>query len=241
MAVIADAALLGALPGLGRSSPDDDTPDGGTDLVRPRIPGTQLLGSLGPGGGPDGSTKIRWGFAAGPALDLWKGWGVHVIDGVKDCDLFSNLDSDRLERLSVLGRGAHHRKGTLIFIEEDEATDLYILRSGMVVLEMGLRPSPERPVMPTPLESITPGECFGWSAIVEPHSYTLTSRCLEDCSTLAISGRKLREAMAADPGLGYEVMSAMSRVIAHRLAETRFRLTSGIGLILQQHEIGAAG
>lgn len=163
-----------------------------------------------------------------------------VIESLKSSEVFGNLDRDRLERLSGLSRPRHFRQDEIIFEEGAEATNLYILRSGMAVLEMRLHPVPDRPPIPTPLESITPGECFGWSAIVEPHTYTLSARCQTDCSTLAILGSRLHQEMAADPELGCEVQSAVSRLVARRLADTRLRLTSGVGLILQQHEIAFA-
>ena len=162
-----------------------------------------------------------------------------VIDGLRSSELFARLDTQRLETIAGLCRDRHFRKDETIFIEGEEATDLFILRSGMVVLEMAMQPLPERPVVPIPLETITPGECLGWSALVEPHEYTLTARCMAHSSVLALLGTRMRELMATDPELGRDVMAAVSRVVGRRLADTRLRLTSGVGLILQQQELVA--
>jgi CRP-like cAMP-binding protein len=161
----------------------------------------------------------------------------NVIDVLKDAELFRGLDADRLEKLSTLCRGERYPKDATIFEEGGEATDLYVLQSGMAVLEMQLRPIPDRPVIPTPLESVVPGECFGWSALVEPFSYMLSARAITNCTTLALASDRLGQVIVDDPTLGCELMSALTRLIARRLVDTRLRLTSGLGMVLQTHEI----
>jgi CRP-like cAMP-binding protein len=160
----------------------------------------------------------------------------NVIDVLKDAELFRGLDADRLEKLSTLCRGARFPKDATIFEEGGEATDLYVLQSGLALLEMQLRPIPDRPVIPTPLETVVPGECFGWSALVEPFSYTLTARAYANCTTLAMASDMLGQAILDDPTLGRELMSALTRLLARRLVDTRLRLTSGLGMVMQTHE-----
>ena len=103
---------------------------------------------------------------------------------------------------------------------------------GSVALEMNVQPIPERPAIPTAVEVVEKGESFGWSAIVEPHVYTLTVRCLTNCTVLAIKSDLFRKAMVDDTKLGFEVMKRVSQLISLRLLHIRLRLTSGLGLIL---------
>lgn len=162
-----------------------------------------------------------------------------IIDELKSSELFEGLEKSHLEKVSPLCRGGSYQQGTIIFKEGDKAEELYILTNGRVALEMELRPVPNRPAIPTALEVVTKGECFGWSALVEPYVYTLSARCMTNCTVLAIKGDLLRKAMADDPGLGYEAMKGLSKLIAFRLMYTRLRLTSGIGLVLLGKELGA--
>jgi len=163
-----------------------------------------------------------------------------IIDELKNSDLFGGLEAAYLERLSSLCRGGSYRQGTIIFKEGDEAKELYILTDGRVVLEIDLRPIPDRPTIPTAIEVVTRGECIGWSALVEPHIYTLSARCMTNCTALAINADMLRKALADDNSLGYEVMKRLSKIIAGRLLDTRLRLTHGLGLILLGKQIGAS-
>jgi len=163
-----------------------------------------------------------------------------MIDAVKSSELFAELETDQLEKVSVLCRGKSCRQGMMIFKEGDEATELYILTEGRVALEMELRPVPDRPAIPTALEVVTKGECFGWSALAEPHVYTLSARCMSNCTVLAIKGDLLLKAMADDPKLGYKVMNSLARLISLRLMHTRLRLISGLGIVLLGKELEAA-
>lgn len=163
-----------------------------------------------------------------------------IIDVLKDSELFRGMEADRLEKLAVLCRGERFPKDATIFDEGGKATDLYVLQSGMAVLEMQVRPLPDRLAIPTPLETVVPGECFGWSALVEPYSYVFSARAITNCMALAIQGDSLRRTILDDPGLGCELMSALTRLVARRLVDTRLRLTSGMGMILHAHEIESA-
>ena len=164
-----------------------------------------------------------------------------IIDALKSSALFGGLETGHLEKLSLLCRGGSYQKGMMIFKEGDEAAGLYILTDGRVALEMEVRPVPDRPAIPTALEVITKGECLGWSALVEPYLYTLSARCLTNCTVLAIKGDMLRKAMADDPAMGHEVMRRLAQIISLRLTHTRLRLTSGLGLVLLGKELGASG
>lgn len=163
-----------------------------------------------------------------------------IIDTLKSSELFGGLETDHLEKVSVLCRGGSYREGMMIFKEGDEATEFYVLTEGRVALEMEVCPVPNRPAIPTAVDVISKGESFGWSALVEPYVYTLSARCMTNCTVLAIKGDMLRKVMADDPVLGFELMKRLARLISLRLTHTRLRLTSGLGLVLLGKELGAS-
>jgi len=137
-----------------------------------------------------------------------------MIDTLKSSALFGGLDKDHLERISVLCRGWSYREGKMVFNEGDEAAELYVLTDGRVALEMLRQVLPGRPAIPSAVDVVTKGECFGLAALVEPYVYTLSARCIMiPCTVLAIKGDMLRIAMDDDAGLGYEVMKRLTRLI----------------------------
>jgi CRP-like cAMP-binding protein len=160
-----------------------------------------------------------------------------LVDTLKNTELFGGLETGHLEGVANMCRGASYRKGETIFKEGDEAKELYVLLDGRVALEMEVRPMPDRPSIPTAVEVATEGETLGWSALVEPYVYTLSARCMANCRVLAINGDMLRGVMADDLILGYELMKRLTKTISLRLAHTRLRLVSGLGLVLLDKEM----
>ena len=159
-----------------------------------------------------------------------------VADALNKSELFGGLEPRSLEKISTMCRGRSYQEGTTIFREGDEAKELFVLTEGRIVLELEILPVPNRPAIPTAVEVVTKGEGFGWSALVEPHVYTLSARCMTNCQVVAIKSDLLRNLMADDVALGYELMKRLAKLIAMRLTHTRLRLTSGLGLILLGRE-----
>jgi len=159
-----------------------------------------------------------------------------VIDSLRNCELLRNLEPKHLEKIAPLCRGSAYREGTTVFKERDQAKEFYLLTDGRVVLEMDVRPVPDRPAIPTAVEVVEKGDAFGWSALVEPYVYTMSARCLTNCQVLALRGDVLRRVMDDDANLGYELMKRLAKLVALRLTYTRLRLTSGLGLALLGRE-----
>jgi CRP/FNR family cyclic AMP-dependent transcriptional regulator len=163
-----------------------------------------------------------------------------IIDTLQYSDLLAGFGKGHVEKLAGLCRDLSYKQGEMIFREGDKAGELYILTDGKVALEMEVRPIPDRPGIPTAVEVITKGGAFGWSALVEPHCYTLSARCMTRSTVLAMKGDILRMMMADDTGLGLELMRRVARLISLRLTDTRLRLTSGLGIALLAREIQAS-
>ena len=161
-----------------------------------------------------------------------------MISILERSELFGGLSTSYLEKVSNLCRSESYRQNMTIFKEGDEATELYMLTDGRVALEIDIRPVADRPAIPTALEVCTKGEPIGWSALVAPYIYTMSARCITNCTVLALKGDLFRKVMDDDVGLGYELMKRLSQVISLRLTHTRLRITSGLGLALLGRELG---
>jgi CRP-like cAMP-binding protein len=161
-----------------------------------------------------------------------------MISILERSELFGGLSASYLEKVSNLCRSESYRQNMMIFKEGDEATELYMLTDGRVALEIDIRPVADRPAIPTALEVCTKGEPIGWSALVAPYIYTMSARCITNCTVLALKGDLFRKVMDDDVGLGYELMKRLSQVISLRLTNARLRITSGLGLALLGTELG---
>ena len=160
-----------------------------------------------------------------------------IIDTLKSCELFEGLEVYQLEKIANICRGRSFKEGMVVFKEGDEARELYVLTEGKVALEMNVQPVPNRAAIPTAVEVVSKGESFGLSAAIKSQTYTLSARCMTNCAVLAIKADILEKVMSDEPSLGYELMKRLARLIRRRLAHTRLRLVSGLGLVMLGKEL----
>jgi CRP-like cAMP-binding protein len=144
-----------------------------------------------------------------------------VLKDLRRFELLSELNDAQMEKIAALTRRIEFKFRDRIFEENDAARDLYFLESGRVGIQIELGSGRYMVV-----ENISPGECFGWGALVEPYRYTASAVCVEDTVLLATDGRAMRELMESDPHLGFVMMSGVAHIAALRLKDTRLQLIS---------------
>jgi CRP-like cAMP-binding protein len=65
------------------------------------------------------------------------------------------------------------------------------------------------------------GAAIAWSALIEPHRFTMSARAGTDVGLLRFSPAEFQQALAARPDLGLPIMANLAGVIAHRLQVTQ--------------------
>ncbi len=105
-----------------------------------------------------------------------------------------------------------------VFRENEEARDVFVLRSGKIALEVH-RPARGAIV----LETLHSGEVFGWSAIAAPFRWQVDARAVRASQLFALDSARLTEAFDADPRLGYAFTRLLLGVTHKRLERTRMQ------------------
>lgn len=152
------------------------------------------------------------------------------LSDLKATPIFKGIEENFLKKLANVGQEIVYARGHIIFQEGEEAKALYILRDGQVSLDMKIDMGQGQGVHQATVDSAKKGTAFGWSALIEPHRYTLTATCLEPVSLIVFEADKLRSLLDSEPSLGYHVMKKMAKLIAIRLEHTRNLLLSERGL-----------
>lgn len=145
---------------------------------------------------------------------------------LKECQVFSTLSDTELEKVAGLALEKQYEAGTTICQEGDSAEELLVIQEGKVALQMVLPKTPEQMSRRITVDLLSRNEVIGWSAIVEPHTYTLTAVCLQEVKALSLNSNKLRWLLRDNPKIGFEVLEGLIKVIASRLHETRQVLIS---------------
>ncbi len=144
---------------------------------------------------------------------------------IKACSVFESLSDADLEKISGVSR--EYEAGNTVFSVGDLADELYMVEEGKIALQIQL-PVAHQPQLSrrVTVDLVTRGEVFGWSAVVEPHRYTMTAVCLGPTKVFAIDGVLLRALLSNDHHIGYKVLNHLIKVVASRLDETRQVLVS---------------
>jgi len=137
------------------------------------------------------------------------------LDRLEKAILLRGLTRDQMARLQPIFEERVYEKGAIIFRERQEAGKLCFLDSGLV--DLRLDQSPRQAANRSTLTTVEPGFSFGWSALVEPHRYTLTSYCVsESCKVIMADREDLLGLFRRDREIGFVVMTNLAQVIADR-------------------------
>lgn len=145
---------------------------------------------------------------------------------LKECEVFSTLTDAELDRIASSVIEKEYDAGTTIAEEGDEAVELLVLQEGKVAIQIVMPSEESETGRRITVDIVTKDEIVGWSALVEPYTYSFTAVCLQKVKALSISSTKLRMLVQDNSKIGYEVQKGLIKVIASRLEETRRVLVS---------------
>ena len=137
--------------------------------------------------------------------------------------IFAGLTATELKSLSIIAKHVSYQRGDLIFREDQSAHTLYLVLDGWVDIVVNTDAEGEQKELVT---TLSPGEIFGWSALVDPFIYTGTAICASPAEIIEFKGADLLGLFELDPRLCCIVMRRVCQVIADRLRATRLQMVS---------------
>jgi CRP/FNR family cyclic AMP-dependent transcriptional regulator len=147
-----------------------------------------------------------------------------TIKDLKKFAAFKGLEDAELAAIAHLCRERRFGEGAVCFVQGKRAMELHLCRSGKVDIVVEI--AGDSGEMEVVVHTSGPGEVFGWSAVVGPHKYTASARCVEKTEDITIRGSQLLDLFEENPRVGYRVMKNLSSAVSSRLAETREKLTT---------------
>jgi len=152
------------------------------------------------------------------------------MENIKDLlaahPFFKGLSQAHLDLLAGCGSNIHFEKGEAITREGEDANYFYVIRKGVVALDIngGHRGSIR-------IQTIEQGEIIGWSWLIPPQKWSFGAFAVEDVSATRLDGACLRKKCENDHELGYELLKRFSTVLAKRLEWTRMQLLDVYGVV----------
>ncbi len=136
---------------------------------------------------------------------------------------FANLPEPFAEIIAELASDRDVRSGELLFRHGETADRFYLVRRGMVAIELY---APGRD--PIVVEHVENDDVVGWSWLVPPYRWNFDARAVGPTSLIAIDAPALRARCNEQPPFGYEIVRRFIPVMAHRLSSARERLVESI-------------
>ena len=132
---------------------------------------------------------------------------------------FKGLKPEYLQLVTGCASNVRFDTGEYIFHEGEEASQFYLIRQGMVALEIFAAQHG-----PITIETIEAGQVLGWSWLFPPYRWHFSGRVFEPTRAIALDGKCLRTKGESDHDLGYELMQRVAQIMLERLNATRIRL-----------------
>lgn len=146
-----------------------------------------------------------------------------IRDELKKNIILEHLTDEMLDQLSAITIVIKAKKGEVIYREGDPARNVYMLKSGKILLEQKI--SKTISVM---VNSIDPGESFGWAFLLDNGSNALTATCSEDSEIYVINRDVVRNLMNQDHSIGYMMMKQLSAVLKRRLDQRTIQFLNSV-------------
>jgi CRP-like cAMP-binding protein len=135
-----------------------------------------------------------------------------MSEKLKGFGIFSELNDNELEVVAEIAKQVKFEKGRRIFQDRSIARSLYLVSSGTIEIRM-----PGAGGREFTIDTVRPGEVFGWSAVTEPHAFTAAAYTMEDADVFELNGDVLRDLFKKNNHIGFKVMMKIASVISHRL------------------------
>jgi CRP-like cAMP-binding protein len=151
------------------------------------------------------------------------------LEFLSTVEVLQGLDKAQLAKIEQYGQSAWCTQGNRITAAGDKADYLFFLVRGRIDLRYDL-PGRESSRDNT-LSVIEPGGIWGWSALVPPNFYTLSSYCAaEECVYLRLSAADLKKLFEQDARTGYVFMKNLAVVVGRRFSALQDELARLDGL-----------
>lgn len=138
---------------------------------------------------------------------------------LQDCELFTGLSPEALERISAIADHASPPAETVLFRMGELADRMFAVVRGRVLLSVPFRI--EGAEQDLTVDEKVPGEIVGWSALVPPHRATVAARTVVNSELLVFPRDALIEVLRGEPEVGLQVMSNVAKVLGRRLHQTQ--------------------
>ncbi len=129
---------------------------------------------------------------------------------IKENALFTGLNASQLDAFKDVVVVSSHRKREVVFMEGDECTGLYIIRTGRVKVVRSSSTGKEQII-----KILNPGDILGFEVFYDGKVYTNTAVAMEDCELCYIGKDVFFKILEKEPSVAKKLIIAMGHELNH--------------------------
>jgi len=146
-----------------------------------------------------------------------------MIQALQQQSLFSDIDTEGLEKLSKIVKKVSLKRGEHLFKEKDDTRGVYLLHSGKVEISRvtadGWRQT---------LTVVTPGDFFGELSILEKRHHVASAVAVEDAELFLIPREEFERLMEEDLKLACYILKKIALEMSKKLRRTTDKFLSAL-------------
>lgn len=156
------------------------------------------------------------------------------IKDLRGADIFAGLSDPNLEQIAEVCTQRTYQAGERCAVQGETTDEVRIVNGGKVAIEMRIEVTPYTQTVT--IATLTKGNVFAWSALVEPHVLTASARCLERAQIICIKASDLEHVFKERPLIERVVFRNLATIISSRLRDSRNQLVRLIAEMIKQGE-----
>lgn len=148
---------------------------------------------------------------------------MNLVDVLKETKLFKGAKDNELEKIAEFGEKRNFSKGDVIFKENSEGNEFYIVVGGRVAINKNVAGGRKRN-----LSNLQAGDVFGELALFDSEPRSADAEVIEDSEILVFDNKKFRELLKTNLVLAFMIQTRIIRILCQRLRKTDEMLNEGV-------------
>ncbi len=129
---------------------------------------------------------------------------------IKENALFTGLNARQLDAFKDVVVISSHRKREVVFMEGDECTGLYIIRTGRVKILRSSSQGKEQII-----KILNPGDLLGFEVFYDGKAYKNTAVAMEECELCYVDKNVFFQILEKEPSVAKKLILAMGEELNH--------------------------
>ncbi len=148
---------------------------------------------------------------------------MELVNVLKGVTLFKGLTDEELQQIADLGTLKNYAKGDLVFKEDDEGKEFFIVTNGCIAINKNVAGGRKRN-----LSNLRSGDIFGELALFDSQPRSADAEVVDEAEVIVFENVKFRTLLKNNLIIAFVIQTRIIRVLCKRLRDTDDMLKEGV-------------